>query len=114
MPPEGAAESASAHSAGPGFLYPSVCGSVGMVACCVAWSRGPMPNQVACCVVGLWGCGVCVCVCFIGRLGPKKLQKSASFANFYQNRTKMGPKSITNETNLGQGGGRGNRKLTKI
>ena len=26
-----------------------------MVCCCVAWSRGPMPNQVACCVVGLWG-----------------------------------------------------------
>ena len=60
--PEGAAESASAHYAGPGFLYPSVCGFVGMVACCVAWSRGPMPNQVSCCVVGLWGCGVCVCV----------------------------------------------------
>ena len=34
-----------------------------MVRCCVAWSRGPMPNQVACCVVGLWGCGVVVCVC---------------------------------------------------
>ena len=58
--------------------------------------------------VVLWGCGVvvcvCVCVCFIGRVGPKKLQKSAPFTNFYQNRTKMGPKSTTNETNLGQGG----------
>ena len=66
--------------------------------------------------VVLWGCGVvvCVCVCFIGRVGPKKLQKSASFANFYQNRTKMGPKSITNGTSLGQGGGRGNRKSTQI
>ena len=33
-----------------------------------------------CGFVGLWGCGVvglwCVCVCFIGRVGPKKLQKS--------------------------------------
>ena len=28
----------------------------------------------------------------------------SSFDNFYQNRTKMGPKSITNGTNLGQGG----------
>ena len=80
-----------------------VCGFVGL------WVCG---------FVGLWGCGVvvCVCVCFIGRVGPKKLQKSASFANFYQNLTKMGSKSTTNETNLGQGGGggRGNRKLTKI
>jgi hypothetical protein len=49
-------------------------------------------------------------VCFIGRVGPKKLQKSASFANFYQNRTKMRPKSTTNETNLGQGGGVGQTK----
>jgi hypothetical protein len=70
-----------------------------------------MPNQVACCVVGLWGCGVCVCL--IGRLGPKKLQKSASFANFYQNRTKMGPTSTTNETNLGHGGGKGQPKINE-
>jgi hypothetical protein len=61
-----------------------------------------MPKQVACCVV----------VCFIGRVGPKKLQKSASFANFYQNQTKMEPKSTTNGTNLGAGGGV-NRKSTK-
>jgi hypothetical protein len=59
--------------------------------------------------VVLWVCGVvvCVCVCFIGRVGPKKLQKYASFANFYQNRTKIKPKSTTNVTNLGQGGGEG-------
>ena len=55
-------QGASAHSAGPGFFCLSVWVVVGMVVCCVAWSRGPMPNQVACCVVGLWGCGVCVCV----------------------------------------------------
>ena len=65
--------------------------------------------------VVLWGCGVvvCVCVCFIGRVGPKKLQKSASFANFYQNRTKMGSKSTTNETNMGQGGGKGQPKINE-
>ena len=45
-----------------------------MVACCVAWSRGPMPNQVACCVVGLWGCGVCVCV-FCWPRGSQKAPK---------------------------------------
>ena len=33
-----------------------------------------------------------------------KLQKSASFANFDQNRTKIILKSTTNGTNLGQGG----------
>ena len=68
-----------------------------------------------CGVVGLWGCGVvvCVCVCFIGRVGPKKLQKSASFANFFQNRTKMEPKSTTNETNLGQGGEKGQPKINE-
>ena len=71
---------ASAHSAGPGFFCLSVCG-----------------------FVGLWVCGVCVC--FIGRVGPKKLQKSASFANFYQNRTNMGPKSSSNGSNLGHWGG---------
>ena len=50
---------------GPGFFCLWVCGFVGL------WVCG---------VVGLWGCGVvglwCVCVCFIGRVGPKKLQKS--------------------------------------
>ena len=47
-----------------------------MVACCVAWSRGPMPNQVACCVVGLWGCGVCVCVyVFYWPRGSQKASK---------------------------------------
>ena len=82
------------------FLFVSlwVCGFVGL------WGCG---------VVGLWGCGVCVCVCFIGRVGPKKLQKSASFANFYQNRTKIGPKSTTNGTNLGQGGGKGQPKINE-
>jgi hypothetical protein len=40
-----------------------------------------------------------------------KLQKSASFANFYQNRTKMGPTSTTNGANLGQGGGKGQPKI---
>ena len=77
----------------------------------------PFVGLWVCGFVGLWGCGVvglwCVCVCFIGRVGPKKLQKSASFANFYQNRTKMGPKSTTNGTNLGQGGGKGQPKIDK-
>ena len=31
----------------------------------------------------------------------------SSFNNFYQNRTKMGPTSTTNGTNLAQGGGEG-------
>ena len=39
--------------------------------------------------------------------------RAASFANFYQNRTKMGPKSTTNGTNLGQGGGKGQPKINK-
>jgi hypothetical protein len=38
--PEGAAESASAHSAGPGFLYPSVCGFVGLFVWVVATKKG--------------------------------------------------------------------------
>ena len=65
--------------------------------------------------VVLWGCGVvvCVCVCFIGRLGPKKLQKYASFANFYQNRTKMGPKSTTNGTIWARGGWKGQPKINE-
>ena len=45
---------AYAHSAGPWLWLPVVLRG------CVAL----VPNQVACCVVGLWGCGVCVCVLF--------------------------------------------------
>ena len=43
------------------------------------------------------------------RLGPGF--RVASFANFCQNRTKMGPTSTTNGTNLGQGGGKGQPKI---
>ena len=42
-----------------------------------------------------------------------KLQKSASFANFYKNRTKTISKSTTNETNLGQGGRKGQPKINE-
>ena len=77
-----------------------LCG-YGCLLCCVVARSDAKPSCMLCCgVVGLW----CVCVCFIGRVGPKKLQKSALFANFYQTRTKMGPQSTTNDTNLGQGG----------
>ena len=86
-----------------------VCG-YGCLLCCVVARSDAKPSCMLCCgVVGLW----CVCVCFIGRVGPKKLQKSASFANFYQNRTKIGPKSTTNGTNLGQGEGKGQPKTDK-
>ena len=37
--------------------------------------------------------------------------RAASFANFYQNRTKMEPKSTTNGTNLAQWGGKGQPKI---
>ena len=91
---------------GQGF---SVCRFVGLWVCGLVVLRGRAVRCQTKLHVVLWGCGVvvCVCVCFIGRVGPKKLQKSASFANFYQNRTKIGPKSTTNGTNLDHGGGEG-------
>ena len=100
VPREGAADStAYAHSAGPCY---------GCLLCCVVARSDAKPSCMLCCgVVGLWGCGVCVCVCFIGRVGPKKLQKSASFANFYQNRTKNGTKIDQKCDQSGPGGGEG-------
>ena len=93
--PRADTQGASAHSAGPGFFCLSVCG-----------------------VVGLWGCGVvglwCVCVCvFYWPRGSQKASKICSVYNFYQNRTKMGPTSTTNETNLGQGGVKGQPKINE-
>ena len=105
-------QGASAHSAGPGFFCLSVCGFVGMVACCVAWSRGPMPNQVACCVVGLWGCGVCVCVFY----WPRGSQKAPKICFVRQ----LLPKPNKNGTNIdhkwdqsGPGGGKGQPKINE-
>ena len=37
----------------------------------------------------------------------KDSQKGSTNRNFYHNRTKTGPKSITNGTNLARGGGKG-------
>ena len=66
VPREGAADSnAYAHSAGPRLWF-----AVVLRGRCVAWSRGPMPNQVACRVVGLW----CVCVFCLPR-GSQKAPK---------------------------------------
>ena len=39
--------------------------------------------------------------------------RAASFANFYQNRTKTGPKSTTNGANLAQWGGKGQPEINK-
>ena len=47
------------------------------------------------------------------RIPPGQGFRVASFANFYQNRTNMGPKSTTNGTSLGQGGGKGQPKINK-
>ena len=76
-----------------------VCGFVGL------WGCG---------VVGLWGCGVCVCVFYWPRGSPK-----ASKTCFVR---QLLPKPNKNVTKIDHkwdqsgpgGGGRGNRKLTKI
>ena len=48
------------------------CQGYGLLLCCVvARSDAKLSCMLCCGVVGLW----CVCVCFIGRVGPKKLQK---------------------------------------
>ena len=100
--PRADTQGASAHSAGPGFFCLWVCGFVGL------WVCG---------VVGLWGCGVvglwCVCVFY----WPRGSQKAPNICFVRQ----LLPKPNKNGTQIDHkwnqsvpGGGRGNRKSTKI
>jgi hypothetical protein len=71
-----------------------------------------MPNQVACCVVGLWGCGVCVCVLLTAWVpkSSKNLLRSPTSTKteqkIDQNRPQMGPI-------WARGGGKGQPKNDK-
>ena len=69
--------------------------------------------RVACCVVGLWGCGVCVCLFY----WPRGSQKASKICSVYQ----LLPKPNKNGTKIDHkwdqsgpgGGGKGQPKIDK-